>query len=219
MRPTSMVVSSMAALFLIAAPAWSRQDDQQKPPQKQEQSAASPGHSKSQAQTPAAQEDPLAEAARKARQQRKEAPKAVKVFTNDNIPTAGGISAVGAAPATPAAAGEGNGAAAQAKTNSKAAPPNGETAWRGRFATLRHKLEQDQSELDIMQRELGQLNVQYYPDPNKQMQQQLTREDINKKTAAIEEKKKQVAADQQAISDAEDALRQAGGEPGWANPQ
>jgi len=212
MRPTSMVVSSMAALFLIAAPAWSRQDDQQKPPQKQEQSA----DSKSQAQAPAAQEDPLAEAARKARQQRKEAPKAAKVFTNDNIPTAGGISAVGA---TPTAPGGGNGGAAQAKTTSKAAAPNDETAWRARFATLRHKLEQDQSELDIMQRELGQLNLQYYPDPNKQMQQQLTRDDINKKTAAIEEKKKQVAADQQAISDAEDALRQAGGEPGWANPQ
>lgn len=219
MRPTSMVVSWMAALFLIAAPAWSRQDDQQTPPQKQEQSTASPDHSKSQAQAPAAQGDALAEAARKAREQRKEAPKAAKVFTNDNIPTAGGISAVGAAPATPAAPGEGNGGAAQAKTTSKAAAPNGETAWRARFASLRHKLEQDQSELDIMQRELGQLNLQYYPDPNKQMQQQLTREDINKKTAAIEEKKKQVAADQQAISDAEDALRQAGGEPGWSNPQ
>jgi hypothetical protein len=70
-----------------------------------------------------------------------------------------------------------------------------------------------------MQRELGVLNMQYYSDPNKAMQQQLSRDDINKKSAAIDAKKKQVADDQQAISDAEDALRKAGGDPGWANPQ
>lgn len=219
MRPTSFLASSIAAVVLIAAPAWSRQDQQQRPSQDEEQAAGSQHRAKSQAQAAAAQEDPLAEAARKARQQRKEAPKAVKVFTNDNIPTTGGISAVGAAPATPASSSEGAGTAAQGKAATKAAPANDEKTWRARFAGLRHKLEQDQAGLDVMQRELGQLNLQYYPDPNKQMQQQFSREDINKKTAAIEERKKQIAADQQAISDAEDALRQAGGDPGWANPQ
>jgi hypothetical protein len=219
MRPTSLVVSSMAAVFLIVAPAWSCQDEQQKPPQSREPSAASQDHSKNQTQAPAAQEDLLAEAARKAREQRKEAPKAARVFTNDNIPTAGGISAVGTSAGTPANSGGGTAATQQGKTTEKAASPNDEKTWRARFAALRHKLEQDQSELDIMQRELGQLNLQYYPDPNKQMQQQFSREEINRKTAAIEEKKKQVAADQQAIAEAEDALRQAGGDPGWANPQ
>jgi hypothetical protein len=67
-----------------------------------------------------------------------------------------------------------------------------------------------------MQRELGTLSLQYYPDPNKGMQQQLSRDDINKKTADIETKKKEIAADQQAIDDAEDDLRKAGGDPGWA---
>jgi hypothetical protein len=212
MRPSNFVVS-MAALVLIAGPGWSRQDQQTKPTQDRDQSTTAQGHEKAQAQAPA-QEDTLAEAARKAREERKQAPKATRVFTNDNIPTAGEISSVGATPAS----NEPTGAASPSKTAGKA-PTNDEKTWRARFASLRHKLEQDQAELSIMERELGQLNLQYYPDPNKQMQQQFSREDINKKTAAIEEKKTQVAADQQAISDAEDALRRAGGDPGWENPQ
>jgi len=67
-----------------------------------------------------------------------------------------------------------------------------------------------------MQRELGVLDVQYYSDPVKAMQQDLTRADINKKTADIEAKKQQIEADKQAISDAEDDLRKAGGDSGWA---
>ncbi len=70
--------------------------------------------------------------------------------------------------------------------------------------------------LDLSQRELGTLSTQFYSDPNKQMQQQLTRSDINKKTAEIDKAKAQVDADQQAISDAEDDLRKSGGDPGWA---
>jgi hypothetical protein len=67
-----------------------------------------------------------------------------------------------------------------------------------------------------MQRELGVLDVQYYSNPVKAMQQDLTRSDINKKTADIDAKKAQIEADKQAISDAEDDLRKAGGDPGWA---
>ncbi len=100
----------------------------------------------------------------------------------------------------------------------KAAAPSGndEKAWRERFAKLRNKLDQDQADLDIMQRELGVLDVQYYNDPMKGMQQGYTRSDINEKTAKIDAKKKQIEADQQAISDAEDELRRSGGDPGWA---
>jgi hypothetical protein len=57
--------------------------------------------------------------------------------------------------------------------------------------------------------------VQYYNDPVKAMQQQLSRDDINKKTADIDAKKKQIEADQQAIEDAQDELRKSGGDPGW----
>jgi hypothetical protein len=159
--------------------------------------------------------DPLVAAARKAREQRKDqaGAKPARVFTNDNIPTQGGVSAVGVTPAADNA--DGTGAAAAAASDKPAAAA-GESAWRERFAHLRKKLEQDQTDLDLMQRELGVLDVQYYNDPVKSMQQGYSRSDINEKTDKIEAKKKTIEADEQAITDAEEELQRAGGDPGWA---
>jgi hypothetical protein len=204
----------VVAVFLVAGSALAQQQNQGA--QSSASQAQSPtGQASSQtSQTPPAQEDPLVAAARRAREQKKDQTKPAKVITNDNIPTQGGISAVGAAPsATP-----GNEAdnPAGAPTKSGASSPNDEKSWREKFANLRHKVDQDQAELDVMQRELGVLDVQYYNDPVKAMQQDLTRADINKKTADIEAKKQQLEADKQAISDAEDDLRKAGGDAGWA---
>jgi chromosome segregation ATPase len=205
---------AVAAAVLLFLPASGFAYQQNQPPQNQQQSAAQPASpAQSAAQTPQAvpaQKDSLAAAARRAREEKKEQPKA-KVFTNDNLPTVGGISSVGET----AAAGE-NGAGDGKAPAAGAAAGNDEKAWRTKFATLRHKLEQDQQDLDVMQRELEVLNVQYYDNPVKAMQQDLTREDINKKTSAIDAKKQQIEADKQAISDAEDDLRKAGGDIGWA---
>jgi DNA repair exonuclease SbcCD ATPase subunit len=184
--------AAIVVTISIPAASWCQQTD----PNQEKQDAAS---------TP--QNDSIAAAARKAREQKKESSKAPKVFTNENIPTSGGISSVGDA-STAGPAGGATGAAANAS--------NEEKAWRDRFAKLNHKLDQDKQDLDVMQRELGVLNVQYYNDPVKAMQQQLTRDDINKKTADIEAKKKDIEADQQAIDDAQDELHKAGGDPGWA---
>jgi hypothetical protein len=63
---------------------------------------------------------------------------------------------------------------------------------------------------------LGVLDVQYYNDPVKSMQQGYSRSDINEKTDKIEAKKKAIEADEQAISDAEEELQRSGGDPGWA---
>jgi chromosome segregation ATPase len=176
----------------------------------QNQSAQSPQQPAAQAPqaAPAAQQDSLAAAARRSREEKKEQPKA-KVFTNDDLPTAGGVSSVGESTGTNPA-GDGKAPAADAASGGD------EKTWRAKFATLRHKLEQDQQNLDVMQRELSQLDIQYYNNPVKAMQQDLTREDINKKTSDIEAKKQQIEADRQAISDAEDDLRKAGGDSGWA---
>jgi hypothetical protein len=156
-----------------------------------------------------AKPDPLVAAARRAREEKKDQAKSAKVFTNDNLPTTGGISAVGEASAT-AGTDKASGSEGSASLDSQ------EKMWREKFGTLRHKLEQDQQELDVMQRELGVLDVQYYNNPVKTLQQELTRSDINKKTSDIDAKKAQIEADKQAISDAEDDLRKAGGDPGWA---
>jgi hypothetical protein len=158
--------------------------------------------------TPAPQQESLAEAARKAREAKKDETKPVKVFTNDNLPGAGGISTVGKE--TASTTGDADG------TDANSAAPGDEKAWREKFTALRAKLARDQEDLSVMQRELGVLNLQNYSDPVKAMQQQLTREDINKKTADIDAKTQAIKADQQAIDDAEDDLRKAGGDSGWA---
>ncbi|MGB8543447.1 MAG: hypothetical protein WCD49_17590 [Candidatus Acidiferrales bacterium] len=179
---------------------------QQNPSQKSDVQAEPTAQSSD--STPA-KPDPLVAAARRAREEKKDQAKSAKVFTNDNLPTTGGISAVGEASAT-AGTDKASGSGGSASLDSQ------EKMWREKFGTLRHKLEQDQQELDVMQRELGVLDVQYYNNPVKTLQQELTRSDINKKTSDIDAKKAQIEADTQAISDAEDDLRKSGGDPGWA---
>jgi hypothetical protein len=159
---------------------------------------------------PAGQQDSLADAARRAREAKKDAPKPAKVFDNDNLPGSGGISTVGAAADADAGTATADSTAAAAK------PAGGEKEWKQKFADLRATLARDQADLDVMQRELGVLNLQNYNDPVKGMQQDLTRGDINKKTADIDAKRKKIAEDQQAIDDATEDLRKSGGNPGWA---
>jgi hypothetical protein len=166
-------------------------------------------------QQPAA--DSLAAAARRARDAKKDQAQAkpATVFDNDNIPTQGGVSAIG--PASEASNADGSTTGAGAATAPAGSPgPNDEKVWRETFAKLHKKLQQDQDALDVMQRELGVLDVQYYNDPNKAMQQNLTRSDINEKTAKIDAAKAKIVADNQAISDEEDQLRRAGGDIGWS---
>jgi chromosome segregation ATPase len=165
-------------------------------------------------QAPPAQppQQSLGDAARKAREQQKSAPQASKTYTNDDLSKirSAGISTVGLTPAPP-------------QPNADAAPPpekqdrkKMEEEWRKKFAEARQKLALAQKELDIMQRELSVLQTQYYPDPNKAMQQQYSRSDINEKTQKIEAKKVEVAKLEQAIPDLQDELRHAGGDPSWA---
>ncbi|MHB8486792.1 MAG: hypothetical protein ACYDCM_13850 [Candidatus Acidiferrales bacterium] len=189
--------------------------------QQTQQSAQSQASAQSKTQTSetqrAAKPDPLVEAARKAREAQKNAPKASTVFTNDNIPTTpGAVSVVGSA----AAEASGKSSASSDKTAGAGQPgssaKNDEATWRQRFADARHKLAQDQTELSLLQRESDQLQLQYYPDPTKALMQSVDRSDIIKKQKAIDDKKKQIDADQQAISTLEDELRKAGGDPGWA---
>lgn len=167
---------------------------------------------------PAAKPDPLVEAARKNREAQKNAPKASAVFTNDNIPaTPGAVSVVGSTATEtsgkPSASSDKTTGAGEASSSAK---NNDEATWRKKFADARQKLAQDQSELSVLQRESDQLQLQYYPDPTKALMQSVDRSDIIKKQKAIDDKKKEVDADQQAISTLESELRKAGGDPGWA---
>jgi chromosome segregation ATPase len=198
MRKAMFVVP--AALVLFTAFGAAAQNNQNPPPQ----SPPTPGE-------PAAQSQPsVAAAARKAREAKKTEPKNTKVFTNDNIPGSGDVNVVGTeAP--------GQNATAAPPPDAKATLAEQEQYWRERFAKARAKLDRDQAELDVMQREMDRLQLQYYPnDPQKQLIQSVTRSDINNQQSKIEKKKADIAADKADISNMEDELRHSGGDPGWA---
>ncbi|HEV1993593.1 MAG TPA: hypothetical protein VGR03_04615 [Candidatus Acidoferrum sp.] len=161
--------------------------------------------------------DPVADAARKAREAKKDATKPKKVYTDDDLkksepaPDAASGSAPGNASGTaPATTVQNTGAA------TKAEDPNGETAWRKRFKDHRDKIAKAEKELDILGREAQKAQVEYYPDPQKAMTQQNSRADINAINAKIDGKKKELDQLRQGLDDLEDQLRKSGGDPGWA---
>ena len=182
-------------------------------------------------------QESVADAARKAQAEKKPSAKPAAVLTNDNLDSLKGtISVVGEAPAPPAdqasdekadkadkgktaadAKGKAPGKDDKAADDKKSAE-KGADYWRQTFTDARKKLADDAHELDILQRDYNLKQQQYYSDPNQAMRQQYTRQDLTDTKSQIDDKTAAVAADKQAISDLEDQLRQAGGEPGWANP-
>jgi hypothetical protein len=161
--------------------------------------------------------DPVADAARKAREQQKAAPKPKKVYTEDDIKPATPSSDAGPARvAGGAQAAPGNGPDAAANGSGTGSGDDAEKTWRKRFQDLRDKIAAAEKELDILQREDDKAQLQYYKDPTKAMNEQYTRKDINDKNAKIEQKKQQIADLNKQHSDLEDELRKSGGDPGWA---
>ena len=185
--------------------------------------AVLPACAQQQQQNPPQQQsgDPVADAARKAREQQKTAPKPKKVYTDDDIKPRSSSGETGTP--TGQAPGGTSGTPENAQgTNEGAAGEGGskgedaEKSWRKRFADQRAKIAAAEKELDILQREAEKAQVQYYPDPQKALQQQNTRQDINEKNAKIEQKKQEITNLKQQLSDLEDELRKSGGDPGWA---
>ena len=174
-------------------------------------------------QTQSGSGDPVADAARKAREQKKSSPKPKKVFTNDEIASKPAAeqppTQAPPAPASEQAPSAEDAAASKDDATQDAAKkedPNSETAWRKRFAAQRKRIADAEQELDVLQREAEKLDVQYYSDPQKAMNEQFSRKEINEKTDKIAAKKKEVADLKQHLSDLEDELRRTGGDPGWA---
>jgi chromosome segregation ATPase len=160
--------------------------------------------------------DPVADAARRSREAKLNTAKPKKVYTDDDIsrrkPAPSPADATGAA-ANPNAATTAVPANAAAPVDEYA---QNEAAWRKSFKDQREKIARAEKELDILQRETQKAQIQYYPDPQKAMNEQYTRKDINDKDAKIEAKRQEIAQLKQGLSDLEDALRKAGGDPGWS---
>jgi hypothetical protein len=172
----------------------------------------------------AAQDDQpsVADAARKAQAEKKNAPKAKMTIDNDNLGTlTGTVNVVGELPGSPddqtkkpAADGKAPTAAAPAEKG----PAKGEDYWRQKFADANKKLTDDAHELDILQREYNLKQEQFYTDPMAALKQDYSRSDLTDTKTKIDDKTALVAQDKIDILNLEDELRQAGGEPGWATP-
>jgi chromosome segregation ATPase len=129
--------------------------------------------------------------------------KPTKVFTNDNMPSAAGTGF------------EVNPKVDDVASADKGSGKHDEAYFRAQLSHLQGQLQTHQRELDVLQQKLGQNQTQYYSDPNKTLQQEYSRSDINKKTDEINAKKQQIADDQKAIDDLHDQLRHEGGDPAW----
>jgi hypothetical protein len=166
------------------------------------------------------QEPSVADAARRAREQKKTEPAAKQVWTNDNIPQA-----PREVPAEAKAAAEGGaaeeGAAGAKATDEVKKSAELEAQWRQKFADARKKLDDDQKDLELMERELGLKRQQYYSDPNTAMRDQYQRDSgsggaVNDLVKKIDDQKKKIDADKQAIDNLEEQLRKAGLPSGWS---
>ena len=177
-----------------------------------------------------AQQVSLGEAARRAQEQKKEAPRAKRVYGNEDLATAGTVSVVGSVPASGSTTPGGNttatgsndgvtgtGAAAAVKPGDKAKDSAAnEVAWRKKYSELRDKIALKAKEVDVTQRELNLKQQQYYSDPNVALREQYSRSDINDSKTKIDDMRRELVDMQAQLSDLDDQLRRAGLPSSWS---
>jgi hypothetical protein len=148
----------------------------------------------------------LGEAARKNRAEKQNSPQqSVRVFTNDDLPRSPDDINI-------------SGPAEPAEAPSAAGAPQGKAQikyFRKRNGELQERLDMDRRELSVLEQKLNISNKQFYNDPNEALRQQYTRQDITELTKAADQKRQQVAQDQQDLENLREELRHAGGDPGW----
>jgi len=165
----------------------------------------------------AQQDQSLAQKAREVRRQEKAAPKATKVWTNENLPTSAPLSVVGktapagaSAPAEPAQASKGTG------------KPQSAAELRSRLADLqaqlkdaKEKLHSVRVDLNIAQREYKLDSDQFYSSPdynsNRQGKAKLDADQsrIRDKQSLVDEEQQKVDELQKKIAAVEDKLKAA----------
>jgi hypothetical protein len=157
--------------------------------------------------------DPLADAARKAREEKKNAAKPKKILTEDDIASKATAKTQDSSANQSSSSGS---IGAQPTNATSAGQSSAEADWRKRFKIARDKISAAERQLDVMQREFDKAQIQYYPDPQKALLEQYSRQEINDRAAKIDAQKVQIKKLKQDLSDLEDDLRRSGGEPGWA---
>lgn len=116
------------------------------------------------------QTDPLAAAARRAREKQKEQTNPAKVWDNDNLPTAGDVNVVG--PPAPSSSTEAAAGSAEQTAEESATPATGSTAkidkseLEAQLKSAKDNLKRLQSQLDFAQRKLALDQQTFYQNPN-----------------------------------------------------
>ncbi|HXH51409.1 MAG TPA: hypothetical protein VNM47_18885 [Terriglobia bacterium] len=157
----------------------------------------------------------LGEIARKFKCERaNENRKPVPVYTNDNLPSRGSLGIVAVEPE------EGTKEKAQPAGGRipETAEERGEKYFRTRADKIRSQMEFHQRQLAVLKQQVGLAGMQYYPDPQKTLEQESTpafQTDVIKLRAKIADAEKAIADDQRAMEDLQQELRRAGGNPGW----
>jgi hypothetical protein len=191
------MTAKWVAILLLASPAGIAAAQQQPAPAKpDQQQSQAPDQTRSDDQ-----QDPLAEAARRAREQQKTQPRATKVWDNDNLPNVpGGVSVVGTAAAGST---EGSTSAAPA-TPGSSGPAKTESA-EDRKAALQKQLDDAKAHLKSVKTDLDiatrtyQLDQQsFYSNPNYQSDTQganklkSEQNDINSKKQEVSDAEKKI---------------------------
>jgi len=142
----------------------------------------------------------------------------VRTWSNENMPkrppSEGVTAAEGMSTAPPPVASTPPEAAPSGEATADA-ETHDERYYRKKAGELRSRLGTHQRELNVLQQKQSQNEMQYSPDPNKTLQQEFSRSDINKTNDAIAQKKQEIMADQQAMQDLEAQLGRESHPAGW----
>jgi hypothetical protein len=154
--------------------------------------------------------DPVAEAARRAREQKKDQAKPAHVWNNDDIPKTNGVSVVGENPAAEAEASASDAGKGANAATAPAAAANGETtapaagqgtgsektgAIAADLVAANERLKSLQTDLDIAQRKYALDQQTYLSNPEHQ--------NDNAGATALKDAEDQIAAKQQEVADAQ----------------
>ncbi len=140
--------------------------------------------------------------------------KAVKLYTNGNIPHATEMTPRSSSAAGAKSSSAGNGSKAAAANGGN----HGEAYFRSRMDSLRAKLALDERQLSVLQQQLGQQRLENSGNPQQELMQQSSPEfysNQRKIQEKIAKKQSAIAADHQAMDNLTQQLREEGGQPGW----
>lgn len=159
----------------------------------------------------------LGELARQLKAEReKEKQRPVAVYTNDNLPpqSSPGVSI----PKGTKGAKRNKPPASTSKPSASLSETHGEKYFRSKAEKIRTRMELHRRQLAVLQQQLGLGKMQYYPNPQKTLEQESTpafQSDVDKLRSKIEEKQKEIANDQKAMDDLQEEVRRDGGDPAW----